>query len=368
MDLQKKPKPTAKKVYSLDDFKKKINNKEEPDKEVEWFKMSDAWQKETGLPGIAKGYISLFRGFSNTGKSTALCEALVSAQKAGVLPVIIDTENNLSRERLTLMGFDWDSGFYVEIDNQFLLEEIGLNKKSKGFKPEEGTIEDMADCINMFLNKQETGELPYDLFFAIDSIGTLDCDATAKGRVNDSAQNNQWNAGAYERSFKGILNYRIPNSRKSSKPYTNTLAGVQKIWLQPNAVGQPTVRHKGGDAFLFGARLIFHQGGKSTGSVKQITAISKGKEITFGTEAAIDTYKNQVGGKLGGISMKGKLISTPHGFIEANPASIAEYKKTHLSYFRDVLGSDVNAEDIETRIDISEMDDDDAKALMKEMS
>jgi hypothetical protein len=361
-----KPAPTAKKSFSLDDFKKKINNKEEPDKEVYWLKMSEAWQEETGLPGIAKGYTSLFRGFSNTGKSTALCEALVAAQKGGMLPVIIDTENNLSRERLKLMGFDWESGFYIEIDNQYLLEEFGL-KKDKGFTPTEATIEDMADAINSLLNKQEAGDLPFDLFFAIDSIGTLDCDQTVKGRVNDTSQNNQWNAGAYERAFKGILNYRIPNSRKISRPYTNTLACVQKIWLQPNAVGQPTIRHKGGDAFLFGARLIFHHGGKNTGSVKQISAVSKGKEITFGTEAAIETFKNQVGGVLGGISISGKLISTPHGFIKASPAAIGEYKKNHIDYFKSVLGSDVDVKDIETREDLTAMSDEDSKELFRNM-
>jgi hypothetical protein len=364
MELQKKP--TAKKTYSLDDFKKKINNKNKPDKEVEWFKMSDAWQEETGLPGIAKGYISLFRGFSNTGKSTALCEALVSAQKSGVLPIIIDTENNLSRERLSLMGFDWDNGFYIEVDNQYLLEEFGLKRK-KDFKPEEATIEDMSDCVNFFINKQESGELPYDLFFAIDSIGTLDCDQVAKAKVNDSGQNNQWNAGAYEREFKAINNYRIPNSRKISKQYTNTMACVQKIWLQINPVGQPTVKHKGGDAFLFAARLIFHHGGKNTGSVKQISAITKGKEITFGTETAIETFKNQVGGKLGGISISGKLISTPHGYIRATPAAIAEYKKNHLDYFRKVLSSDISVDDIQTRVDIDSLSEDDSKEFLNQL-
>lgn len=366
-ELQKKPKPIAKKEYSLDDFKKKINNKEEPDKEVTWFTMSKAWQEETGLPGIAKGYISLFRGFSNTGKSTAMCEALVAAQKEGVLPIIIDTENNLSRERLALMGFDWDSGFYIEVDNQYLLEEVGLKKK-KDFVPEEATIEDMAQVVNFFLDKQEAGELPYELFFAIDSIGTLDCDQVAKAKVNDTSQNNQWNAGAYEKAFKGVNNYRIPNSRKISKQYTNTMACVQKIWKEANPVGQPTIRHKGGDAFLFASRLIFHHGGKNAPSVKQISAVSNKKEITFGTETAVENVKNQVAGKYGGLSLSGKLISTPHGFIQATPAAIAEYKKNHLEYFRNILGSSLNADDIETKVDVNTMDDLETKDFFNKLS
>jgi hypothetical protein len=218
-----------------------------------------------------------------------------------------------------------------------------------------------------FINKQENGELPYELFFAIDSIGTLDCDMVAKARLNDTTQNNMWNAGAYEKAFKPVNNYRIPNSRKISKTYTNTMACVQKIWLQANPVGQPTVKHKGGDAFWFASRLIFHHGGKNTASVKQISVVTKGKEITFGTGTAIENVKNQVGGKLGGLSISGKLISTPHGFIQDTPASIAKYKKDHIDYFSNVLGSKVTVDDIETRVDVAEMNDDETKAFFKEM-
>lgn len=359
MDLQKKP--TAKKTFSLDDFKKKQGLVDAPDKPTEFIKISDAFSEATGLPGVPKGYTTLFRGFSNTGKSTALCETIVAYQKAGVLPVLIDTENNLGMERLKTMGFDPDN--CISLDNSLLLSKYG---KAKDATKEEATIEDMSDAINDILDMQKRGEIPFELLFAIDSLGTLDCDMTVRARLNDTSNNNMWNAGAFERSFKALLNYRIPNSRKTNSQYTNTLIGVQKIWLEANPVGQPTVRHKGGDAFLFGARLIFHIGGKKTQGIKQIAATSKGKEIIFGAETSIEAVKNQIDGPYGGISVAGKIISTPHGFIAATPDSINSYKKENLSYFRDKLG-DVNAADITTRVDPNSLSDDDAKALFNEL-
>lgn len=361
MELQKKP--TAKKTFSLDDFKKKTGGVDVADKPTEFIAISSAFQKATGLPGIPKGYTTLFRGFSNTGKSTALCETLVAYQKAGVLPIIIDTENNLGRERLKAMGFDWDNGFYIDIDNEFLLDNFG---KKKNADKSEATIEDLADAINFYLDKQENGELPYDIIFAIDSLGTLDCNQTVKAKDNDTSNNNMWNAGAFERSFKSLLNYRIPGSRKQNRQYTNTLIGVQKIWLEANPVGQPTVRHKGGDAFLFGARLIIHHGGKKTQGIKYISAISKGTEISFGIQTAVEAVKNQIDGPYGGISIQGDIISTPHGFIGTGTDDIADYKKKHLSYFRDKLG-DVSDADIKTKVDISALDDEDAKAIFREI-
>lgn len=360
-ELQKKP--IAKKTFSLNDFKKKTGDVDVKDKPTEFVPLSAAFQKATGLPGVPKGYTTLFRGFSNTGKSTALCEALVAFQKAGVLPIIIDTENNLGRERLKAMGFDWDNGFYIDLDNEKLLERFG---KKKNATKSEATIEDLADAIHFYLDKQESGELPVELIFAIDSLGTLDSDATIKAKDNDTSNNNMWNAGAFERAFKGLLNHRIPGSRKESKQFTNTLIGVQKIWLEPNPVGMPTIRHKGGDAFLFGARLIIHHGGKKAQGIKYISAESKKKSISFGIQSGIDVVKNQIDGPYGGISIQGDVISTPHGFIGVEKSDIDNYKKEHLAYFRDMLG-DVSIEEIETRFDMTNMDDEESKAIFKNM-
>ena len=71
-DSDRVRKPTPKKTFSLDDFKKKIGGEDVPDKPLEWIKIDDALENVTGLPGFPKGYVSTCCGFSNSGKSTAV--------------------------------------------------------------------------------------------------------------------------------------------------------------------------------------------------------------------------------------------------------------------------------------------------------
>ena len=67
-------------------------------KDQEWIPLSSAFQDVTSIPGIPMGHIVLLRGHSDTGKTTALLEAAVSAQKRNILPVFIITE----------MKWSWD--------------------------------------------------------------------------------------------------------------------------------------------------------------------------------------------------------------------------------------------------------------------
>lgn len=196
------------------------------------------------MPGVPMGYVTLFRGYSNTGKSTALMKSIVNAQKMGLFPIIIDTENNIDKnnKRLTLMGFDWD-GEYLLVNNKYLLERYGI-KQDKNRK--DASIEDMARAIYDFLDMQKSGQLPRDIFIAIDSIGTLNCIKTINALEKDDSDNNMWNAGAYEKSFMSLLNNTIPNTRKVDSEYTATIAAVQKIWYDSM---NKVVKHKGGKRF-----------------------------------------------------------------------------------------------------------------------
>jgi len=332
-------KPTAKKDFSLNDFKKKKGCEDVPDKPLYWIKSSAALETATGLPGFAKGYVNLCRGFSNTGKSTALCEGIVSAQKDGDLVIIIDTENNMGMERLAKMGFDLD-GEFILIDNEYLLENFG-KKQDKDRR--EASIEDLAKCMYSFVDDQEAGLLPRNIVFAIDSIGTLNCNATINAQVKETSQNNMWNANAYEKSFLSFLNNTIPNSRKVDKEFTNTVIAIQKIWIDNMNGGG--VKHKGGETFYFGSRLIYHFGGIAAHGTSKISAISKGRTIHYGIEARVNVAKNHVDGDLGGISMEGKVISTPHGFIYKD--GVEAYKKKNILYFRNIFNDDsMTADDI----------------------
>jgi len=336
-------KPTAMKKFSLDDFKKKIGAQDVPSKPLQWIPIDDGLREATGMPGVPKGYVTLFRGYSNTGKSTALMRAIVNAQKIGDFPIIIDTENNIDvgNKRLTLMGFDWN-GEYLLVNNKYLLDNYGI-KQDKERK--EASIEDMAKAVYDFLDMQKSGQLPRDVFIGIDSIGTLNCIKTINALEKNDSDNNMWNAGAYEKAFMSLLNNTIPNTRRIDCEFTTTVAAVQKIWYDSM---NKVIKHKGGETWFFGARLIYHFGGIITHGTARETATSKGRDLNFGFSNKVNIAKNHVDGEWGGISLEGKIMSTPHGFVYGDKASIDEYKKKNILYFRNRFDDDtLTADDLD---------------------
>lgn len=350
--ITNKRKPTPKKSFSLDDFKKKSGAIDVASKQLTWIKIDDALTEATGMPGIPRGYVSLLRGYTNTGKSTALMKCIVNAQKIGDLVIIIDTENNIDigNERLTLMGFDWN-GEYILVNNKFLLDNFGkVQDKSRN----EASIEDLAKAMYYFLDQQLAGNLPYNLCFAIDSIGTLNCIKTINALEKNESDNNMWNAGAYEKAFMSMLNNTIPNSRRVDSEYINTVVAVQKTWYDSM---NKVVKHKGGETWYFGSRLIYHFGGIITHGSRRVTATSKGRELNYGFENKVNIAKNHVDGEWGGISLEGKIISTPHGFIYGDKEHETAYKKEHILYFRNKFEDDTLTAD-ELEFKSKEMDND----------
>ena len=345
-------KPTAKKSFSLDNYKKKKGVASVASKPLVWIPIDDGLTKATGMPGIPKGYVTLFRGYSNTGKSTALMRGIVNAQKMGEFPIIIDTENNIDEGnvRLTKMGFNWDGDFLL-INNKYLLENYGI-RQNKDRK--EAAIEDMAKALYDFLDDQKTGALPTDVFIAIDSIGTLNCIKTIDALEKDTSDNNQWNAGAYEKSMMSLLNNAIPNTRRLDSEFTTTVAAVQKIWY--DAMNK-VVKHKGGETWFFGSRLIYHFGGIITHGTRRVTATSKGRDLNFGFENKVNIAKNHIDGEWGGISLEGKIISTPTGFIFGDKDHENAYKKANILYFRNKFKDDtLSADDIEFKSKAMDVD------------
>jgi hypothetical protein len=340
---EKARKPIAKKSFSLDNFKKKIGAQDVPSKPLVWIPVDDGLKQATGMPGVPRGYVTLFRGYSNTGKSTALMRSIVNAQKMGDFPIIIDTENNIDigNKRLTLMGFDW-KGEYLLVNNKYLLENYGI-KQDKDRK--EASIEDLAKAVYDFLDMQKSGQLPRDVFIGIDSIGTLNCIKTINALEKNDSDNNMWNAGAYEKAFMSLLNNTIPDTRRIDSEFTTTIAAVQKIWYDSM---NKVIKHKGGETWFFGARLIYHFGGIITHGTARETATSKGRDLNFGFSNKVNIAKNHVDGEWGGISLEGKIMSTPHGFVYGDKASIDEYKKKNILYFRNRFDDDsLTADDLD---------------------
>jgi hypothetical protein len=317
--------------FNLSNFKKKkgYSSHSVKFKPQQWIQLSKAFQENTSLPGIPTGHITLLRGHSDTGKTTALLEAAVSAQKMNILPVLIITEMKWSWEHVREMGFEFnevydeETGELVDYEGFFLYADRGnLN-----------TIEDVATYMADLMDEQAKGNLPYDLCFFWDSIGSVPCELSVRSQKN----NNEWNAGAMSTQFGNNLNQKILLSRKEGFPYTNTLVAINKVWTQKpeSPMGQPKLMNKNGMAMWFDATVIVTFGNVTNSGTSKIKAIKAGKQVEFAKRTNVQVEKNHING----ITTRGKIVMTPHGFIEDTPKAIDSYKASNRDKWLTLLGS-----------------------------
>ena len=297
-------------------------------KPQQWVPLSNAFQEVTSVPGIPTGHICLLRGHSDTGKTTALIEAAVSAQKTGILPVFIITEMKWNWEHAMQMGldieevFDEETGELTDYQGNFIYAD----------RETIHTIEDVAAFILDLLDEQKKGNLPYDLMFLWDSIGSVPCELSIRSNKN----NNEWNAGAMSTQFGNSVNQRITLSRKESSLYTNTLVCINKVWTAKaeSPMGKPKLMNKGGFAMWFDATFVVTFGNIANAGTSKIKAIKDKKQVEFAKRTNLQIDKNHING----LTTRGKIIMTPHGFIEDTEKDLKKYKDDHTAEWSKILG------------------------------
>ena len=315
--------------FNLDGFKsKKGLTSKAKFKEQEWIPLSSAYQEVTSVPGIPMGHIVLLRGHSDTGKTTALLEAAVEAQKRKILPVFIITEMKWSWDHAQMMGLnineviDEETGEVIDYNGNFIyVDRETIN-----------SIEDVSGFILDLIDEQKKGNLPYDLLFLWDSIGSVPCEMSIKSNKN----NNEWNAGAMSTQFGNSVNQRITLSRKESSPYTNTLVCINKVWTSKPAspMGRPKLMNKGGYAMWFDSTFVVTFGNVMSAGTSKIKAIKDGKQVEFAKRVNIQIDKNHING----VTTRGKIVMTPHGFIDDSDKALKIYKEEQSEAWKKILG------------------------------
>ena len=333
------------KRFDIKDFKKNLKLPTTADKPMEWFVMPKGFTDALSLPGIPKGYFTGCCGWNSTGKSTLKNCLIASAQKQGVLPVLFETESNFDfqyaincgMDATPIMGVDEETGEEKVIDydgnfilfnNEAICEYCGDMDYStmtrKSTKRKVAVVEDIAYIINDLLDKQETGELPVELLFIWDSVGSV----SSWKSHSSKAGNNMFDANSISVAFNTIVNTRIPSSRSQNYPYTNSFFIVNKIWDSSMAtMGKPSVKLKGGVSFEYALRLLIFCGKIVTSGVKKLQATLKGEKYAFGTEAPISIKKNHLPTPYN-VTYEGNIICTSHGIIAES--ELDNYKKKVL--------------------------------------
>lgn len=309
-------------------FSKEVSYK--PDR---FFDLGDAFLDATGIPGPAMGHINMLLGHSDTGKTTALVKTAVDAQKKGILPIFIITEQKWDWNHAILMGLEVDqvvdkSTGEITNDGFFL------------FNSDFDYIEQITDYINDVLDAQDKGEIPHDILFLWDSVGSVPCKMTFDGKGGK-----QHNASVLSDKIGMGINQRISGSRKTDKPYTNTLLIVNQPWVElpDNAYGQPKIKAKGGEAIWLNSTLVFLFGNQKGAGTTKISITKDKRKVKIATRTKISIMKNHVNG-LG--YEDGRILVTSHGFMRGKDeteekASLDTYKRENGDYISKVMGVSV---------------------------
>lgn len=352
------------KAFDINAFKTNLKLPTSAEKPMEWFVLPKGFQDALGIPGIPKGWFSGCYGWNSTGKSTIKNCLIAAAQKQGVLPVIFETESNFDfkyaiacgMEAEPVMGMDPETGEeivedykgnFILFNNEAMCEYCGdidySNMSRLKTKRRVAVIEDIAYIINDFLDKQESGELPVELLFIWDSVGSI---GSWKSYASKSG-NNMFDANSISVAFNSIVNNRIPSSRSQNYEYTNSFFIVNKIWDSSMAtMGKPSVKLKGGVSFEYAVRLLISCGKIVTSGVKKLEAVVKGEKYQYGTVAPIAIKKNHLPEPFN-VTREGDLYCVNTGIIAED--EVEAYKKKILPTIIAELGraGDVSENDIE---------------------
>jgi hypothetical protein len=291
-------------------------------------------------------------GHSDTGKTTALLGGAADGIKKGMLPVFIITEQKFDFGHARIMGIP------VE---QVVDTETGEVTYSGPyiFKNDFDYIEQITDFMNDLMDAQDKGNIPYDLLFLWDSVGSIPCKMTYEGKGGK-----QHNAAALADKIGMGINQRISGSRRSDKPYTNTLIIVNQPWVElpDNIYGQPKIKAKGGEAIYLNSTLVFLFGNQKNAGTTKIPITKNKRTISVATRSKISVMKNHVNGI---AFADGKIMVTPHGFLRAKETaeekiSREQYVKDNLDYISKLFGekvSDLKDIKFEDVLDVTDSDE-----------
>jgi hypothetical protein len=317
-----------KKEISLESIKGKYSTKTKY-KQESYYNCGEAFYEACGLPGPVMGGINMFLGHSNSSKTTAMILAAVDAQKKGHLPVFIITEKKWSWSHAVELGLEAEQTEDGDWDGMFI------------FNDSFDYIEQATEFVNDLIDAQEKGDIPYNLLFLWDSVGSIPCKMTFDGKGGK-----QHNAAAFADKIGMGLHSRISKSKKEDYPYYNTMVVVNQPWVElpDNPFGQPEIKAKGGEALWLASALVFLFGNQKKAGINHITATKNGRTVSYAIRTKVSILKNHVNG----ISFKdGKIIAVPQGYIKDDKAALDKYKKEYSDYWNRILGGegDINYKD-----------------------
>lgn len=243
-------------------------------KDTKYLVMPPDIQSAMCMPGFPLGHMSMMFGLSDSGKTGILLHAVKCAQEQGILPVLIITENKLTKDRITKAG--------VDLNNLVLVEDLKF-------------LESVYDYISMKCKEVLDGALPMDVMVFWDSAaGCPSKDSytiLANGQI-EKEYDNRKNANVIG-FYNNIIASRIADTRKESVVGTLGVIFITQAYVGekpkfPPGLPAPIIPNGGEKVwFPLSVALEIKEG-------KKLNTTYKGNNFNFALVSKVTTRKNHV--------------------------------------------------------------------------
>lgn len=293
-------------------------------KEPAYLHMSPEVQKALCMPGIPLGHMTMAYGLSDSGKTGLLLNAVKCAQEQGKLPILIITENKLTKDRIVKAG--------INLDNLILVEDLKF-------------LETVYDYISMKVQEVLENKLPMDVVIFWDSVaGCPSKDSytiKADGKI-EKEYDNRKNANVIG-FYNNIIASRIADTRKEGVEGSLSVVFITQAYVGekpkfPPGLPAPIVPN-GGEKIWFPLSLVIE-----VREGKRLSAKYKGQDVNFGLVSKITIKKNHINE----LTSSGEIVLAGSQIFANDADQIEQFKTDRKNEWAAILESALdNGEDDE---------------------
>lgn len=295
------------KEFNLQDYIKTEDNQTIVYKEQEYVIMPSCVQKAIGCKGFLLGNLNMCYGLSDSGKTNLMLHAAKAAQEQAILPILVLTENKLSKKRAEAVG--------LKLENCIIKEDLT-------------TLEDVYDYISMKIHDVKNGKLPFNSMIFWDSVAStpskesFEFDENGRIKKKYGPQKNASVIGYYN----PIIMKLVTSTRQIECKHSVGVFMITQAYVKPGEFpGAPaSIVANGGEKIWFPMSLTIE-----VKEGKRLKATVQGSEVEFGMVSKLRVKKFHDGD----LNYSGEVVFAGNSLFENDESLIKEYKKQNKEYW-----------------------------------
>lgn len=275
-----------------------------------------------GMPSIKLGSVTAMYGLSDSGKTSVMLQMAIDAQRAGIVPILIITENKMDWSRAEKMGLD-------------------ISKSKCVIREDFQYLEEVYDYISMKVEDCKKGRLPDTMIFW-DSVASTPSEDSLRidkdGKI-EKRFGNQKNANVIG-YYNPIIMKRVTSTRTKDSESQLGLVMVTQAYVKPAefAGGMATIVPNGGEKIWYPLSLCLEIKGGGT-----LNAIVKGQKIQYGTVCKVKVVKNHSSE----ISAAGDFAIAAGMILPNDPKLLKDFVDENRDRWAEGLSASAKGEDVE---------------------